>query len=105
MKIKNLVYNKKMLDNNKMIESKNEFLNFLEEFRVKKGGNFTSMGELKGVFNIPDEKLDEFYDLYDIKNHKQLGIVEPLGKNNVVNGKGMCRINPIFPWILNQCFI
>ena len=52
MKIKNLVYNKKMLDNNKMIESKNTFLNFLEEFRVIKDGNFTSMGKLKGVFNM-----------------------------------------------------
>tara|TARA_Y100000389_G_C17468346_1_gene527821 strand:- start:1103 stop:3748 length:2646 start_codon:yes stop_codon:yes gene_type:complete len=84
MKIKNLVYNKKMLDNNKMIESKNTFLNFLEEFRVIKDGNFTSMGKLKGVFNIPDEKLNDFYDLYDMKNHKELGIVEPLGKDNPI---------------------
>ncbi len=84
MKIKNLVYNKKMLDNNKMIETKNEFLNFLEEFRVKKGGNFTSMGQLKGVFDIPNDKLNEFYDLYDMKLHKELGIVEPLGKDNPI---------------------
>merc|ERR1711966_380646 len=76
--------NKKMLDNNKMIESKNTFLNFLEEFRVIKDGNFTSMGKLKGVFNIPDEKLNDFYDLYDMKNHKELGIVEPLGKDNPI---------------------
>lgn len=81
LKNKNLDIDKKMLNNNKMYD---EFLNLLEECRVEKGGNFNSMGELKGVFHIPDDRLDEFYDKYDPKKHKELGIVEPLGKNNPI---------------------
>ena len=84
MNFKNVGYNKKMFNNNKLIETKNDFLNFLEDFRVKKGGNYTSMGDLKGVFNIPNEKLNEFYDLYDMKKHKELGIIEPMGKDNPI---------------------
>lgn len=54
-------------------------LSFLEQFRVN-SGKFTHVGwyPTKGKFNIPNDKIDEFWDIYskDISKGETCGLVE-----------------------------
>lgn len=63
----------------KTIKKTNPFIKFLDTHRAEKDGpcTHTSMGKPMGSFNIPEAKLEEFYDLYckEVKKNK-LHIVE-----------------------------
>ena len=68
------------------------FTNYLKQFSVGKGAPFThtrigdkELGVFGGLYNIPDERLDEFYEKY-VENVIQNGSQEYLTEKQVENG-------------------
>ena len=68
------------------------FTNYLKQFSVGKGAPFThtrigykDLGVFGGLYNIPDERLDEFYEQY-VENIIKNGGQEYLTEKQVENG-------------------